>query len=363
MKFAFIIPMGLWIGGVEKYTQQVAVELAREGHLVDYYFTENMRYLPSTNILPGLHPERQKFVEDAGVRTIKVKCESSDAGEIGGTWHNTDLFEHFRPSDYDVVVGSHKGEPMWPFSTLSGVKIAEIVHGTDFTSGASTYANANILISEYQLPKWIQKGGNLKKTHIVTPMVQVDMSLLKNDRKRWGLPEDKFIFGLHQSSRPGIFSHVQLDAYSLIQSDENFFAILGGGTEYKEQAERLGLKNFIQIPAVSTSREINSFLSCLNVYAHGRLDGEVCSSAITEAMANHLPIVSHPSIYNNGHITQLNNCGIIADSIEMYAVALSTYEKNQEFRHAVINVTREKYEKHYTFEDCRKNLLDLLTSL
>lgn len=362
MKFAFIVPSGLWIGGVEKYTQQIAIELAKAGHSVDYFFTESMLYVPANVIHPGLDQARKKLVESFGVRTITVSCESAENTEIGGTWNNTNLFDIFNPNDYDVIVGSHKGESTWPFSTLKNSKIVEFVHGTDFTSGASKYANAYVLINQYQVPRWIQMGGQESKVHVITPMVQIDMPLHKNKRDRWDLPDDKFIFGLHQGSRTGIFSKIQLEAFSKISSDRNFFAILGGGPEYQEQAEKLGLKNFKQIPAVSTSEEINSFLSCLNVFAHGRSDGEVCSSAIIEAMAHHLPIISHPG-YNNGHINQLLNCGLIATSIEQYAQAMYICENDEKIRNHMINATKEKYENECKFEVCKNKILELLTSL
>jgi hypothetical protein len=360
MKFAIIIPMGLWVGGVEKFTQQIAVELALEGHCVDYFFTEYVQYVSSSEKLPGLDMIRKNFVEAAGVKTIKVECESFDACENGGMWNGTNLFDVFDPSKYDVVIGSHKGEPMWPFSKISGTKIVEFVHGTDFTSGASTYANAYILINEYQLQKWLQRGGIQEKTHIIAPMVKIDCPPTRNDRAKWGIPHDSFVYGLHQASRQGIFSPVQLDAYSKIQHNKNFFVVLGGGTEYQQQAHDLGLINFLQIPSVSSSQEINSFLSCLNVYAHGRFDGEVCSSAIIEAMANNLPIVSHHSNFNNGHINQLKNCGLVATSVIQYAQYMLTYENDKNIRDAAIIATRQKYENEYKFQICQRKLLKLL---
>lgn len=119
----------------------------------------------------------------------------------------------------------------------------------------------------------------------------------------------------------------------------------------------------MQIPSVSSSEEINSFLSCLNIFAHGRSDGEVCSSAIIEAMANDLPIITHPSMYNNGHITQVKNCGIVANSIEQYAYAMHSYETNHLFRESAVVAIRNAYTQNYTFEGCKTRLLSLLTSL
>lgn len=244
MKFAFIVPSGLWIGGVEKYTQQIAIELAKDGHDVDYFYTESMLYVPANVIHPGLDYKRKELVERYGVKTTQVSCESAESSEVGGKWNNTNLFDFFISTKYDVIIGSHKGESTWPFSKLSGAgpKIVETVHGTDFTSGASNYADAYVLINEYQIPKWKQMGGDISKTHVIAPMVMIDKPCQINDRKKWGLPENKFIFGLHQGARLGLFSNVQLDAYAKIENTNNFFAILGGGPEYSKHAKRLGLK-------------------------------------------------------------------------------------------------------------------------
>tara|TARA_Y100000310_G_scaffold317003_1_gene369406 strand:- start:1553 stop:2671 length:1119 start_codon:yes stop_codon:yes gene_type:complete len=359
-RIAFISPSGLWVGGVEKYTQQIAMEYSKAGHSVDYFYTESTLYLPKNIVHPGLDLSRKELVESAGVRTIKVDCGSVDSLESGGTWNNTNLFEVFDPSHYDFVVGSHKGEPSWPFSIIKGPKIIEFVHGTDFTSGASTYADLYVLINEYQTTKWFEMGGIHSKTQVITPMVEIDPPSINNNCSRWGIPEDKFIFGLHQSARAGLNSGIPLEAYSKIENENNFFVILGGGDEYKEQAEELGLKNFLQLPPVSTSKEINSFLSCLDVYAHGHKDGEVCSSAIIEAMANSLPMISHVSPYNNGHVAQLSNCGIVVNHMLEYAYGMLLYEKDVGLIDEAIKATKLKYKNDCDINVCRNKLLELL---
>jgi hypothetical protein len=96
------------------------------------------------------------------------------------------------------------------------------------------------------------------------------------------------------------------------------------------------------------------------VYAHGRFDGEVCSSALIEAMANSLPIVTHPSAYNNGHLSQIENCGFVASSVKEYAMFLYKLQNNSETLLNSKRLTKERYDTKYAFEVCRASLLNLI---
>jgi len=357
MKIAIIKQGGLCAGGIEKYLQQIAAELVKVGDEVEYFFTDSVPCGNSGWIHPGTDLQRMQFMLDSGVRLTEVKCSRIDEIEMGGKWNDSDLFQLFDPKNFDVVIGGHKGEPNWPFSVIEGPRIVETVHGTDFTSGASNYANAYVLISEYQRQRWYNAGGDPNRTHVIAPMVAVDMS--KNDlgRNVWNIPNGKFVFGMHQSARHGLFSSVPLDAYSLIQDDSNFFVLLGGTEEYDRHAHNIGLKNFMRLPVCSNSADINSVLSCFDVYAHGRFDGEVCSSAIIEAMANNLPIVTHPSSCNNGHLNQVEGCGFVAQSVSEYAAYLKVLQENSDLHKLASKKTQEKYETSFKFETCLESLL------
>ena len=357
MKIAIIKTGGLCSGGIEKYLQQIAVELVKLGDEVEYFYTDAIPYGARRIMHPGSDPQREKFMLENRVKLTEVKCTDMDEVEQGGKWNNSNLFELFNPANFDVVVGGHKGEPTWPFCLIKGTKIVETVHGTDFTSGASNYADAYILISEYQRQRWYNAGGDPNRTQVIAPMVSVDMSKKNLGRDFWNIPNDKFVFGMHQSARQGLFSSVPLDAYSLIQDDSNFFVMLGGTDEYDRHASNIGLKNFMRLPVFSNSSDINSILSCFDVYAHGRFDGEVCSSAIIEAMAHYLPIISHPSSYNNGHLQQLDGCGFVANSISEYAHFMINLQLDEKLRNFSKMKVQEKYEEHFRFDKCLDSLI------
>ena len=357
MRVAIIKQGGLCAGGIEKYLQQIAVELRKENCIVDYYFTDSVPCGPSGWIQPGTVSGRKKFMEKNDINLFEVTCSFIDALETGGKWHNSNFFEIFDAKDYDVVIGGHKGEPCWPFSEIKGPRIIETVHGTDFTSGASSYSHKYVLISEYQVERWKRAGGDMSRTQVIAPMVAVDMTQSKNDRNQWNIPENSFVFGLHQSSRSGLFSPVPLDAYAAVQGENNFFVILGGTEEHEQYATRIGLRNFLRIPAVSSSAMINSFLSCLDVYTHGRLDGEVCSSAIIEAMAHSLPVVTHLSSFNNGHLSQIDGCGFLGRSVQEYAEIMKALEFDANIRKKSAEETKIRYDRFFSFEKCREQIL------
>ena len=359
LKVAFIATSGLWYGGTEKCTQKQAIALVESGHSVDYYYTPFTKY-SNGNVHPGLDVNTRLSVESAGVKTIPVRCSSVDAFDPLKAWEDTDLFDKFDPSRYDIVIGNHKGEPMWPYSEISGPKLIEVVHGTDFITGASRYSHGYVLITSYQSPMWQRAGGDMKKSVVIPQEVYVEEPLTDLDRNYWSLPTDKFIFGMHQGARAGLHTGIVLESYKRIESDNSFFVMLGGDPEYSNQAKSLGIRNFLQIPPVSSPAEISSFLSCIDVYAHGRFDGEVSSSAIIEAMSRSLPIISHPSAFNNGHLEQLRNVGIVAVSVDEYTHAMAFVKNNESLRNEMKRRSREKYESFYEPSLCKRLFVEFV---
>ena len=97
---------------------------------------------------------------------------------------------------------------------------------------------------------------------------------------------------------------------------------MGGSKKYTEQAKALKLTNFYQIDFDFDKNSEEIFLNTLDVFAHGRKDGETFGLAIAEGMRNSLPIVSHRNVYNNGHVETVGNAGKVVGSHRMYIVEL-----------------------------------------
>ena len=96
------------------------------------------------------------------------------------------------------------------------------------------------------------------------------------------------------------FSPIPLEAYSLIESSNTLFLLLGGSSKYKEQSVKLGIKNIEFIPTTPLLESIHKFLNSLDVYAHGRRDGEQCSTAIIEAIPRPSSYKPYSTQYGSG---------------------------------------------------------------
>jgi len=359
MRYAIIKQGGLCAGGIEKYLQQISKMLIEAGHTVTYYYTDAVTCGPSNWMHPGTDIIRKQYMESIGAKLVEVSCSHIESLERGGKWLDTDFWELFQEDDFDVVIGGHKGEPCWPFSEMKNVGIVETVHGTDFTSGASKYADAYILISEIQNAKWFKSGGVPEKTYNIYPTISMP-NFTADQKSKYDIPENKFVFGMHQSNRTGLWSGMPLAAYKLIESDKTCFVMLGGEAAYEKQAEDIGVNNFIRVPFVSTSEEVHEVISCFDVYAHGRSDGEVCSSAIIEAMYHGLPIVTHASSANNGHLFQINGCGFLANNIEQYAKILYDLIWDKSLYEESSSKTKQAYLQKFEFSKTKKQTLKIL---
>lgn len=345
-KLAFIKVGGLASGGVEKYLQLLAVQFCKMGHEVDYFYTDTVRFRNGW-VHPGTVPERKKYLEDNDVKTIQVKVDSIDDVETGGKWNGTDLFDVFDDNRYDFVIGGSKGYSCFPFSEIKA-PVIETIHGTDWRGQRACNYQKNILITDYQIDAWKSAGGDTTKTEVIYPLVEIpDCSVSK--RKELGITNENIVFGLHQSNRPDIFSPIPLNVYKQIENDKTRFIMVGGSNEYKEQAQRLGLQTFISYPFQETLEGLHDILMSLDVYLHGRQDGEVCSASIIEAMYHNLPIVSHSSNINNGHKFQLEDCGFFCYNEAEYLEAAKNL-LDDEFRRKIAIKTSKKYQEKFDFD-------------
>ena len=56
----------------------------------------------------------------------------------------------------------------------------------------------------------------------------------------------------------------------------------------------------------------------MNVYSHGRPDGEQCSSSIIEGLSHSLPVISH-SAPSMGQVAQIGDAGKVVTTYKEYA--------------------------------------------
>lgn len=104
------------------------------------------------------------------------------------------------------------------------------------------------------------------------------------------------------------------------------------------------------IPPTADDRFIQKFFNTLDVFLHYRADGEVCSVAIAQAMANKLPVVSHTSTVYNGQVEMLYGCGFVADSKEAYVAHVQNLARDKQLRVFTGTSAYQQYQMMYSPE-------------
>lgn len=361
VKVACIKFAGLASGGTEKALQNIAMVLSENDFQVDYFYTNAAPFIGSSFIHPDNDENRKNWVESFGITTIPVHVESKIGNVEPFIWNNTNFWELFNENEYDIVQTARGGYPEYPFNLINKTKIIDGIH-SDSGEDKENIVKA-ILISKWQAEKWAANGGNIKKAEIIPNLVSVPKKKKSNLRKNLGIPEDAFVYGFHQRNDPALFAPYSLQAYSLISNENNHFIILGGSEYHRLAAKEMNLSNIHFLDFSSSQEDIHGFLSSIDVFAHSRIDGEVCSVAMIEAMYHGKPIVTHPGTVSMGHLEQIEGCGYMAYTVEDYANQLKKMEKNIEYYQEMSEKTTNKYIEKYEYKKVKTQIIDLYRSV
>ena len=356
IKVAFIKFGGMANGGTEKVLQTIAAELPKDKFIVDYFYCDSAPYIGSDFVHPDTDPSRVQYVKNNGVNVIKFDVEFKDLRTATHDWVNTNFWELFDEEKYDVIQTGRSGHPEYPFTLINKTPIVDSIHLSGMAENKHN-AVKTVLISKEQRDRWIMSGGPADKAVIIpNPLKIPDVGDI-NYREEFGW-QDKFIFGLHQRRDNHIFSPIPLEAYDEIEDDNTAFLLLGGSENYQKQAKDLGLKNFKHLPPVGELEPIHKFLNTLDVFAHGRSDGEQCSCAIIEAMSHGLPVISHtaPSM---GQLEQIGDAGKVANSYQEYSEVMVDMIDDKNYYNECAQNSKKRYNKIYKLESIIKKYADI----
>jgi len=351
IKIAFIKFAGLAAGGTEKYLQTLAANLPKEEFEVDYYYTDGVQLIGNSWKHPDTDRDRVKYMIDNGINIIHVNCEARD-DRFGPpyTWINSNFFELFNQKKYDIVQTGRSGYQEYPFCDMKNDIFIDSIHGYG-VQGIEKRDNIikTILLSSTQIKNWINNGGDEDKIVCIPPLIEFSKLPSISLRKELNIENDIFIYGMHQGNREDIFSDIPLQAYKQIENEKTLFLMLGGANKYRVQAQQLNIKNIKFLNFNGDSKYINDFVKTLDVFSHGRFDGEVCSAAIIEALYHGKPIISHPAI-NNGHFEQIEGCGFVAFSVDEYSKKMQFFLDNKQMYDTLSNNCLLKYNNLYSFQ-------------
>jgi len=360
IRIAFIKFGGLAAGGTEKYLQTLACNLPKDQFEVDYFYTEAVPLLGNSWKHPETNEERKKYMQDNNINLINVACEARD--DRSGPpyeWLETNFWDLFDESKYDIVQTGRSGYTEFPFDRMNNSCFVDSIHGGG-DQGVEKRSNIikTVLLSKTHVDKWVSNGGEEHKVKIIPPLVEFPQKRQSHLRQQLGISDSVKVFGMHQRDCDSIFSSMPLKAYSLIENKNTAFIMLGGSKRYKNQAQQLGLNNTHFLDFTGDARKISDFVSSLDVFAHGRLDGEVCSAAIIEALYHGKPVITHPAI-NMGHLEQIEGCGFMVQNAAEYASVMNELIKNSELYGKLSKASSEKYKNTYSLESCIKKYVSL----
>lgn len=348
IRVAFIKYAGLSAGGTEKFLQTIAAHLDKNKFEVDYYYTDSVSYIGATHKQGGTNPERVAYMQKHNVNLIKVDLESVNLKTRTHEWVNTNLFDLFDETKYDIIQTGRAGHPEYPFTKIRKTPIVDSLHllaGVD-----NQYNIARVMhITEWSKKIWEFKGGDKTRSVIVSHPIEIQTNEYSSMRDELNLA-GKVILGFHQRNADSIFSPIPLQAYKTVEDTKDLnthFIILGGSDLYKQQAKDLGIKHITFLEHSADPKKIYSFLATLDVYAHGRKDGEVNSTAMAEAMYFGLPIISHVSDLNNGHIECIGNAGYVAKNVSDYTSELLKVISDVDYRNTLSQNAHQRFAEMY----------------
>lgn len=342
IKIAFIKHLGLSTGGTEKFLQTIAAGLPKDEFEVDYYYS-------------GADNQRKNYLTDNGVNLIEFKT-SNPRVHRGKIWlDETDFFKVFKGAD--LIQTGRCGLYEEPFCSIRNIPIIDSMH---YVVGVDNQYNISRVmhISEFSKKKWIAMGGDESRIVMVShPMIIPEIKFI-NYRQELNL-ENKFIYGFHQRNDNAIFSEIPLKAYKEVENNNNAFVLLGGGDNYKNQAQELGLKNVHFLDHTGDISKIHSFIQMLDVYAHGRKDGELNSTAIAEALYYAKPVISHISDSFNGHVECIGNAGFVLENVYEYLAKMLELEQNKDLYNNLSVNAREQFNKMYDYNKQMDNIISI----
>jgi len=346
INLAFVKYGGLASGGTEIHLQTLAASLPKNIFSVDYYYCDSTPYIGSDWEHPDTDPFREEYLRKSNVNLIKFDVEAKDITKKTHPWVNTNFWELFDEDKYDVIISARAGNPEYPFTKITNKPLIFFI---TLNAGVDNQKNIfkNVLISEWQAKQWLKTGGD-ENRYIVLPLLrEVQNKKLTYKNKN----NEIFSFGFHQRDNDQIFSEVPLKAYKKVMSKKTAFKILGGSKLYSQQAKDLKLINFEQYEHTGDEEKIHEFLQSLDVFAHGRNDGETFGLVFTEAMNYGLPLLSHKS-YNNAQVEVIGNAGKVFHKKNIYGYAYEMYKlKNKKNYYEEVSYnSKNRFNTKYSFE-------------
>ncbi len=327
LRVAFVKFGGLSSGGTEKWLQMMATNMNTLKFEVTFFYCPSAPYIGSDFRHPTTDIDRLRFMNDSPVILKEFQVGAKDVTNEDHVWIDTNFWSVFDESLFDVVVTAKAGPAEFPFTKITIPVIEYVTLGVGVDK--STSIKWSVHCSEWQRRRWMRMGG--RATHSSSlPIPYFEVSSDEDYRVELNIPKNAFVIGMHQRPEDTIYSALPLSAFDQLSDPNAYFLLLGGSKSYGEQAKRIGVSNFINLPHTANEGAISKFLNTLDVFAHGRSDGETFGTVFAEAMAHGLPLVTHYSSRGaNAQSETIGPAGRCVASTKEYANFLREVRDNE----------------------------------
>lgn len=349
IRIGFVKFGGLSSGGTERWLQMMAANLPKEEFDIDYYYCDTAPYIGSDYKHASTDPMRLAYMRDHGVNMIKFHVQAKDVRLPTHDWIGTDFWNVFDASKYDLLQTAKAGPAEYPYFKVNLPVVEFVALGTGVD--ASQNIAYSIHLSQWQRARWCGLGGKLNKSDIIS--IPANAPCTSEDLREYlGISESAIVAGFHQRNDDSIYSPVPLAAFARVVNEDRHFIIMGGGQSYINQAKTLNLKNIHFLPHSGDDVKISLFLNTLDIFAHGRKDGETFGAVFAEAMMHGKPCLSHRSDIANAQPETMGPGGLFADDEMEYKQKLDLLFSKPDLREVLGKKGKDHASEHYSLEAC-----------
>lgn len=350
---AFVKFGGLSSGGTQRRLQTLAANLDYSRFEVDYYYCDTAPYIGSGYRHIGTDQTRLSYMMDHGVNLIEFHVGAKDITVPTHDWVDTDFWDIFDEKKYDLVQTAKAGPPEYPFihMSLPVVEFVALLAGVDHSPNIAWSIHPTV----WQWARWCRAGGSSLRSSVMLKPIEPPTPA-GNLRAELGIPVDAVVAGFHQRASDEIFSPIPLEAFAQLEQSGRYFVLMGGGQRYRGQARELGLTNIRFLPACADETRISAFLNTLDIFAHGRKDGETFGTVLAEAMMHGKCCLSHRSDIANAQPETMGPGGLFADNAQEYTTYLQRLFTHASLRQKLGTKGKAHAECYYALDGAVRHL-------